>query len=298
MRRVLWSVEASGLRDPARLSDGLYNLLQVSEAQTIVVTNGEQAQAYLLLEGCVGCAMNRCEAGCRSALFQRVMAQSFEQSTLRVVKLGLRPRPYQLTVLAWPTSEAKPLDLALLAEWSEARLAIHWHLWPLRKGAIAATALLRVGEGNDDPRARLKAYGWRGVVIPRWLPLFSPRGVPKPLPPGLLYPRYPSLLLPHDDEVQRIEVMPVPEPPAQAKKKKPAAKAAQGEPAQGEPAQGEPVQGEPAQGEVKPAAKTPSLPPALAWLLARLQPKKKAADTPDQETQPQEAQPQEAHVNE
>lgn len=282
MRRVLWSVDVSGLRDPVRLSDGLYQLLQVSEAQTIVVTSGEQAQVYLLLEGCVGCAMNRCEAGCRSALFQRVLAQSFEQSALRVVKLGLRPRSYQATVLAWPTSEAQPLDLALLAEWSEARLAIHWHLWPFRKGAIAATALLRVSEGDDDPGVRLKAYGWRSVVIPRWLPLFSPRGVPKPLPPGMPYPRYPSLLLPHDDDVQRVAVMPVPEPPAQAKKKK----------QKKEPA----PPPTPDQGETKPAAKAPALPPALATLLARLRPKKKA-DASDQEAQNQEA-PAEEKVNE
>ncbi|CAA9368189.1 MAG: hypothetical protein AVDCRST_MAG93-8163, partial [uncultured Chloroflexia bacterium] len=142
----------------------------------------DEQSAYVVQVGCAGCAVDRCGPGCRVALFRRILAVGYPRSQLVPVKNGLSERPYTRTIVAWPAGDdAEALDQSVLAGWTDARLQVHWRSteWyqSLRwrstghpKPQLAASALLRVGDGGDDPLERLRDRGWKAHHVSEALP--------------------------------------------------------------------------------------------------------------------------------
>src|SRR5260370_41393607 len=131
--RILWRLDGATdatLIQPARLEQGLRLHLQHTELTTVLMQIGDQQQAYVVIQGCEGCAHGRCTPGCYVELLRRLLRVCFDACTLRPVAGGLAKRPYHRAALVWPTAKAEPLAGLSLAAWSEARLIVHWRGTP------------------------------------------------------------------------------------------------------------------------------------------------------------------------
>jgi hypothetical protein len=194
----LWAI----IHPPANdLTDWLTRHLAAHDLTAILMKVGRQVQPYVMLDGCVGCARNACQAGCPSL----ALREAFGDGRLRLVPRGLAQRRYCQRVLAVPDRQAQPLDLALLHHWQEARLLVRYA--PGGK----TRALLWVGEGETRAMAALREWGWRGIVIPGWFPCWKgTQGMPPRLPIGRPAPFAPTLFLPEAQE-ETTNQTPLPE---------------------------------------------------------------------------------------
>ena len=161
--------------DEPTLQLGLVRHLQCDDLATTLMRVGDEQRVYIRVRGCDGCARGRCVIGCRVALLRRVLRAAIDQGVqLELVRANVRARPYSRTLIAWPAKDARPLDSALLAAWSEARLTVCLHSRTFGSG-IVASAQLHVGAEGPPLIEELRAYGWRGWMLPRpvlrWEPL-------------------------------------------------------------------------------------------------------------------------------
>jgi hypothetical protein len=196
---TLWRIEC--VRDDTSgdldaLTAGLRLHVVHSPLLTVAMQIGEEQRCYLLLEGCAGCSGDRCRVGCPAALLRRLVASENLGLTLRAVAppQGFARRPYTRGAFAWPGPGSQPLDSALLAPWTDARLAIYWR----RYGSTICTSLLLLaGADGPAPREVLQCHDWRAcaapaLVLQRWrqatLPPVLPFGAPWPGPLFLLLP--------------------------------------------------------------------------------------------------------------
>jgi hypothetical protein len=178
------------------LAEGLRLHLQHTPMDTVLMRIGARQQSYVALNGCAGCAWERCEPGCRVELLRRLLAERAPMLRLEPVRGELAPRPYARVALAIPT-RGRTLNGAMLQNWPEARLVVRWR--PGHKGKLTAAALLLAGAEGHDPRAALRAQGWRAWCLPvplarRWswlLPSLLPLRAQQPTP---------FLLLPSEEE--------------------------------------------------------------------------------------------------
>jgi hypothetical protein len=210
--------------DSIKLLRGLRQHLVFADLTSVLMQIGNRQQAYLLVQGCPGCAEDRCVAGCRAALLNRVVMGAFgATSRLSHIPKGLAPRPYARVYTLTPASTATMFEASTLAPWPEARLALHWCRVP--KGAPLVAGVLAVGEQGPDPVAALAERGWqvRSVRAPfnrwGWLrpqllravapPLLRPLVLPAPKP----WHRDPAILTVPIGERQTAVDTP-PEPPA------------------------------------------------------------------------------------
>ena len=183
--------------DAEVVQTGLERHLACDDLTTTLVQIGVAQRAYVRLRGCGRCATGRCLPGCRVTLLQRVLhAASGAQVRLEPVVVGLHPRPYTHTVLAWPTPAAQPLTGALLHSWSEARLSVLWRTRAVRR-QLVAVAQIEVGSAGPDAVPLLEAAGWRAHALLQRL-----QRVVQALPLGTWLlarqtMRAPFLLLPH-----------------------------------------------------------------------------------------------------
>jgi hypothetical protein len=169
MERLLWRLESGSAAPhaPHQFQAGLALHLAHSDLLSILVRQGERAQAYLSTMGCEGCGRGRHAPGCYAALLQRLLSATFESAELVLVPHGLARRPYRQVVLAHPSKQSKPVTDVDLTRWPEARLLVHWK--QAARGLTTA-ALLAVGDG-PDPASVLRERGWTGRRLPRLLGL-------------------------------------------------------------------------------------------------------------------------------
>lgn len=200
--RTLWRLDgatAATLTQPARLEQGLRLHLQHAELTTVLMRIGAQQQAYLAVQGCEGCAQERCLPGCYVELLRRLLRACGDIASLRPVAGGLAKRPYQRVALAWPTARAEPLADISLAPWSEARVSVHWHG---TQRQIACVALLAVGVEGPEPVQALRAAGWRAWTLPASIGAkLANNPIPSSLPFPRAWPHAPALLWPQAVEV-------------------------------------------------------------------------------------------------
>lgn len=196
---TLWRIERLIADAPPTLdtlTTGLRLHVVHSPLLTVAIQIGDQQRGYLVLEGCAGCADDRCRIGCPAALLRRLVDSQACGFTLRAVAppQGLARRPYTRGAFGWPRPGAESLDAALLTSWADARLAIYWRRYG---STICGSLLLLAGADGPAPRAVLQAHGWRACAAPPlmlqcWrqaaLPPALPFGAPWPLPLFLLLP--------------------------------------------------------------------------------------------------------------
>jgi hypothetical protein len=166
LNRTLWRIERvndGAERDVAALTAGLRLHVVHSPPLTVVMQIGEKQRCYVLLEGCAGCADDRCRAGCPAALLRRLIASQDLGLTLRAVAppQGLARRSYTRGALGCPGPGSQPLDSALLTPWADARLAVYWRRYG---SAICTSALLFAGATRRAPKPRLARLRRTGVV--------------------------------------------------------------------------------------------------------------------------------------
>ena len=187
--------------DEAVVQMGLERHLARDDLTTTLVRIDETQRAYVWLRGCGRCVTGRCLPGCRVTLLQRVLhAASLSAARLEPVALGLHPRPYTRTVLAWPTPSAQPLTGAFLHRWPEGHLSVLWRTRAVGR-QLVAVAQLHLGAAGPDPAPLLEALGWRAHLVPQRL-----QSVVRSLPLGTwLFAgqtmRAPFLLLPQPHEM-------------------------------------------------------------------------------------------------
>lgn len=210
MALSFWRLEGAttnSIRDANGLAAGLQLHLAHASLSSTLMKIGDQQRAYVALSGCDGCRHGRCEPGCRVELFRRLLRATLRDTTLLPVAQGLAMRPYRRLALAWPGTQAQPIDGHVLTPWDEARLTLFWR----RDGqhTIAASALLAAGIGDPHPVRLFADRGWHAVPLPVWmlrwiahiyvLTMFSRRC---PQAPALLLPisHKASADIPPDDE--------------------------------------------------------------------------------------------------
>ena len=196
---TLWRIEQQADGIPAAvdaLAEGLRLHVVHSPLLTVAMQIGDEQRCYLGLEGCPGCADDRCRIGCPATLLRRLIASQALGLILRAVAppQGLARRPYTRGAFGWPGPGSQPLDSALLASWTDARLAIYWRRYG---SAICTSALLFAGAMGPAPHEVLQRHGWHAYAAPalllqRWrqaaLPPVLPFGAPWPAPLFLLLP--------------------------------------------------------------------------------------------------------------
>ena len=116
---MLWNVQYATpetFTNAGTFAAALRQHLQYTPAglTSVLLQIGEEQAAYVLQAGCAGCALDRCLPGCRVDLLRRVLATGYAESALVLVRRGLVERPYTRTVIAWPDTDAKPLDASVL----------------------------------------------------------------------------------------------------------------------------------------------------------------------------------------
>jgi hypothetical protein len=198
MNYFLFRLDAAHASDPLALGQGLRRHLAVAPLLSVLVRIGQREQAYVALEGCGGCAIDRCEPGCRVELLRRTVRSACGASGgLHRAPKGLAARPYARVVLARPRNGAQMLGGELLRAFDDARLTLHWHMAP--KGPPRLGAALAVGTGGPHPAVALRECGWRAwPVPPALLPLARKlfcSALPRGLPVAGQWPGEPSLLL-------------------------------------------------------------------------------------------------------
>lgn len=196
---TLWRVQRQTVGMPAAvdvLVAGLRLHVVHSPLLTVAMQIGDEQRGYLILEGCPGCADDRCRIGCPAALLRRLVASQDLGLTLRAVAppQGLARRSYTRAAFAWPRPTSTALESALLTSWEDARLVLYWRRYG---SAICASVLLLAGAMGPAPREVLQSHDWRACAAPplllrRWneaaLPPALPFGAPWPGPLFLLLP--------------------------------------------------------------------------------------------------------------
>jgi hypothetical protein len=212
MTHTLWRLDgiaSNMIQDSDRLTEGLRRHLAHADLLTILMQIGDHQQAYVILEGCAGCARGRCDIGCYADLFRRLVCARVGADTFHRVVGGLARRPYTRIVVAAPSQHVQPPDGSMLHPWPEARLFLHWQR--SRRQTVTVAALLAVGADGPAPAPALRALGWR----PHWLWSLRARGsralaqsaIPTVLPSGRGWPHAPALLLPacvHADDADIV----------------------------------------------------------------------------------------------
>lgn len=171
---TLWRIDQADhlAGNPDVLAIGLRRHLRVAPLQSILVQLGNRQQAYFMLRGCAGCAVEQCVEGCHVDLLRRTLrAAGGIETTLQRIAHGLVPQLYRHILWAWPaTRDTTPISAAILAGWPLARLTLRWTPGTTpRVGALVALG----GETEGPPVApQLAACGWNALPIPpalhRW----------------------------------------------------------------------------------------------------------------------------------
>lgn len=197
----LWAT-AGSLADEHALARGLRAHLASVGLCSAVVQVGAAQRAYLALQGCEGCALDRCLPGCRVGLLRRTLRAALgKDAHLTLIRRGLDPFGYQHFLWAWPAGkDARPLSGEVLVGWPRARVITRWRLGRERWGVGATIAL--GGERQGPALApRLRELGWTSRPIPpmlhRWAtapfgPLLGLRAGTWPGEPWLLLPAQPA----------------------------------------------------------------------------------------------------------
>jgi hypothetical protein len=128
MQRTLWRLIPNAMTASCPVVDALHTHLAHAPLTSVLVQIGGAQRLYLALDGCAGCADDRCLPGCRADLLHRAL-RARGAGELSLVPEGLAARPFTSGVLALPQRDAQPLDGALLRPWADARLVLHWGSW-------------------------------------------------------------------------------------------------------------------------------------------------------------------------
>ncbi len=215
---TLWSIQDL----PQKLTDpeaGFLNALQQhidlagQGLITVLMQIGTQQKSYVRVYGCGSCQVERCVAGCRVRLLERVIRSGWKGTSLSHVSQGLVARPYTRVYIGMPMYDAEPLDGTLLHSWQEARLTLHWHKGRmpqpeqksllrhtpglLRKRIMVSAVLVLGKEGPDDPQLIFGSRKWKFVPADKLhLPLLNWYGGPEIRAPRL-FMGTPSTISPH-----------------------------------------------------------------------------------------------------
>jgi hypothetical protein len=209
MNHQLYRIDATHPTHPDVLRAGLRRHLAVAPLLSVAVRIGRRQQAYVALEGCMGCAIDRCEPGCRVELLRRTTRGAFGSAgVLYHVPKGLAFRPYSRLALAWPGRGARMLTSELLRPYDDARLTLHWHA--AGKGSLRVSALLAASGDGPDPCVVLREHGWQIFAMPGPLMRLAIgrccAGIPRGLPIAGQWVHDPALLL------EEMPSPPIPQP--------------------------------------------------------------------------------------
>jgi hypothetical protein len=167
MNQLLWRIEGISTKPKlAGWQEGLILHLLFQSLTLVIARRDGQTRRYLVLEGCPGCRVDGCERICHRVLFEQLV-----RTTLPGVSLVATPRLVSLAsekrhALATPhRPDARLLDEAFLAQWTEGRLITTWsRLRATAQPVMVGAQFAASAEGPPLAKA-LADMGWRALPV-------------------------------------------------------------------------------------------------------------------------------------
>lgn len=145
---------------------GLTLHLLFQSLTTVVVRRDGQTRHYLALEGCPSCRPDSCERLCHRMLFAQLVRTTLPGFVLTpTTRLPARVSETRQVLAVPQRADAKLLDAAFLAQWSEGRLVTTWLRLRAKPQPITVGARLAVGVDGPDPARALRTAGWRALPL-------------------------------------------------------------------------------------------------------------------------------------